>query len=69
MKSLLAQLQAIHSALDDALGDSDIEHLSMRDLRTEYPVQWAATKLALVMAALEKRGSGRNSQTTRKVSK
>ena len=53
MKSLLSRLQEIFSALDHALGDSDITHLSMRDLREEYPVQWAATKLSLVMAALE----------------
>ena len=64
MKSLFHRLQAIHSALDDALGDSDIDFLSMPALRREFPVQWAATKLALVMADLEKRVNSRNSQPT-----
>lgn len=40
-------LRTIHSALDDALGDTDITHIEDDDeLRREYPVQWAAQRLA-----------------------
>lgn len=40
------ELLAIHSALDDALGDSDVTHVEDDDeLREEQPVQWAAQKL------------------------
>jgi len=53
MKSLSKRLQEVHSALDDALGDSECDWLSMRDLREERPVQWAASKLAKIMADLE----------------
>lgn len=64
MKSLLRRLQAIHSALDDACGDSDIDYLSDRDLRQEYPAQWAACKLAGVIAALEKKVVAKTSTNT-----
>lgn len=47
-----AQLLEIHSALDDALGDFDIEHISLPELRDAAPVQWAATKLALLIVEL-----------------
>ncbi len=49
-----ARLRAIHSALDDALGDTDITHVEDDDdLRQEHPVQWAAQRLALVIRDLE----------------
>lgn len=52
-KRLRAKLREIHSALDDALGDSDIEHKSLAELRETAPTQWAATKLALLIDELE----------------
>lgn len=43
-------LQKIHSALDDALGDSDVTHIEDDDeLREEHPVQWAAQQLAALI--------------------
>jgi hypothetical protein len=52
-EKLYNSLKEIHSALDDALGDSDITHIEDDDeLRSEYPAQWAAQKLAEVIAAL-----------------
>jgi hypothetical protein len=47
------QLEEIHSALDGALGDSDITHMDDDELREAHPVQWAAAKLAAVIAALK----------------
>jgi hypothetical protein len=47
------QLREIHSALDDALGDSDVSHIEDDDeLRSEHPTQWAAQKLAELIATL-----------------
>lgn len=47
-------LQEVHSALDDALGDTDITHVEDDDeLRTEYPVQWAAQRLAALIQSLK----------------
>lgn len=44
--SIAHRLLEIHSALDDALGDSDVTHIESDDeLRERYPVQWAAQKL------------------------
>ncbi len=45
----LNDLRAIHSALDDALGDTDINYMNDRELRETYPVQWAAAKLAKII--------------------
>lgn len=43
---LAMKLLEIHSALDDALGDSDISHIeSDEELREQYPVQWAAQNI------------------------
>ena len=40
-------LVKIHSALDEALGDSDVDGcLSDRDLRIEDPILWATKKIA-----------------------
>ncbi len=47
------KLRVIHSALDDALGDSDIGHMDDEELREAHPVQWAAAKLAAVIEELE----------------
>lgn len=48
------KLRTIHSALDDALGDTDVTHIEDDDeLRAEHPVQWAAEKLAEVINSLE----------------
>jgi len=50
---LVDRLRGIHSALDDALGDSDITHIEDdEDMRDDYPVQWAAQKLAEVISEL-----------------
>ena len=44
------KLRAIHSALDDALGDSDVTHIEDDDeIREREPVQWAATQLAILI--------------------
>lgn len=49
-EKLRKQLQEIHSALDDALGDSDVSHIeSDEELRSEAPIQWAAQKLAEII--------------------
>jgi hypothetical protein len=54
-KKLYNSLMEIHSALDDALGDSDVTHIEDDDeLRSEYPTQWAAQKLAELIAALSR---------------
>jgi len=53
MIDLLGKLRRIHSALDDALGDTDVTHLDYDDLRRQYPVQWAAEFLASVIGDLE----------------
>jgi hypothetical protein len=44
---IIGVLKSVHSALDDALGDTDISHIESDDeLRDEAPVQWAAQWLA-----------------------
>ena len=48
-----AALKEVQSALDDGLGDSDITHLEDDELRTDYPVQWAAQRLAKIINSLE----------------
>ena len=48
-----ADLQVVHSALGDALGDTDVTHLDDDELRTEYPVQWAAQRLAQIITSLK----------------
>ncbi len=51
---LLNELKLIHSALDDALGDTDITHIETDDeLRSEYPAQWAAERLTSIIVYLE----------------
>lgn len=53
MTDLVEKLKAIHSALDDGLGDSDIDWFEDDDaLRAFEPVQWAAKELALTIRAL-----------------
>lgn len=57
-KKLYNSLMEIHSALDDALGDSDITHIEDDDeLRSEYPTQWAAQKLAKLISSLSRDGT------------
>jgi hypothetical protein len=51
---LIHKLLGIHGALDDALGDSDVEYLDDQELRDTYPVQWAAMRLAEVINSLKK---------------
>lgn len=51
--SIIDTLRGIHSALDDALGDTDVTHMDEEELRETHPVQWAATKLAHVINELE----------------
>lgn len=48
-----AALREIHSALDDGLGDSDVTHMDDDGLRNAYPVQWAAERLAKLIADLK----------------
>lgn len=51
--SLIDRLQGIHSALDDALGDTDVTHIGDdEELRDRHPVQWAAEKLATIIGEL-----------------
>lgn len=50
---LKSKLCGIHSALDDALGDSDVTHMDDEELRDAYPVQWAAQRIAEVIASLK----------------
>lgn len=45
--NIARQLRDIHSALDDALGDTDITYVSDSELREYYPVQWAAKSSAV----------------------
>lgn len=52
---LVSRLDGIHGALDDALGDSDIEYMDDDELRDAEPVQWAAMKLAEVIQELKRR--------------
>lgn len=43
----VALCRQAHSALDDALGDTDVSHVESDDaLRQDHPVQWAAMTLA-----------------------
>lgn len=50
---LVKQLQDIHSALDAALGDTDVTHIEDDiELRERHPVQWAAQKVAFLLAYL-----------------
>ncbi len=52
--NLIEELSQVHSALDDALGDTDITHIEDEDeLRDEYPIQWAAERLAGIIAYLK----------------
>jgi hypothetical protein len=52
---LIEKLMKVHSALDGALGDTDVSHIENDDeLREEQPVQWAAQRLMEVIAELEK---------------
>jgi hypothetical protein len=51
---IIGVLRSVHSALDDALGDTDVSHIENDDeLRNEHPVQWAAFWLAQAIEALE----------------
>jgi hypothetical protein len=54
---LVSRLRGIHSALDDALGDTDVEHMEDEELRDAHPVQWAAAKLAAVINEMDLRES------------
>lgn len=50
-RDLNERLRLIHSALDDALGDTDVTHIeSDEELRERYPVQWAAMELAKIIS-------------------
>ena len=51
---LVHRLLGIHAALDDAIGDSDIEHMDNEELRDAHPVQWAATRVAELIAELKR---------------
>lgn len=54
MPDVIADLRAIHSALDTGLGDSDVTHIeSDEELRERHPFQWAASRLAGVIQKLE----------------
>jgi hypothetical protein len=49
-------LRSVHSALDHALGDTDVTHIENDDeLCEEFPVQWAAERLAHAIQLLEGR--------------
>jgi hypothetical protein len=49
---------AVHSALDNLLGDSDLGHLvNEQDIQNHCPVQWAATELAKLIAATESKAT------------
>ena len=50
-----SDLKSVHSALNDALGDTDITHLTDDEVRNQYPVQWAAEYLAKVIDGIEHR--------------
>jgi hypothetical protein len=51
---LVNELSLVHSALDDAIGDTDATHIEDDDeLREQYPVQWAAEHLAGIIAYLK----------------
>jgi hypothetical protein len=51
-------LLGAHSALDDALGDSDVTHVEDDDeLRDRHPVQWAAQRVAQAIELLEEASS------------
>jgi hypothetical protein len=51
---IIGVLKSVHSALDSALGDTDISHIENDDeLREEHPVQWAAEWLAHSIELLE----------------
>lgn len=55
-EKLYNSLMEIHSALDDALGDTDVSHIEDDDeLRAEHPTQWAAQKLADLIATVRLR--------------
>lgn len=52
---IVADLRAIHSALDAGLGDSDVTHIENdEELRERHPFQWAASRLASVIQKLER---------------
>lgn len=52
-RELIERLTAVHSALDDALVDTDVTHIEYDDeLRHEHPTQWAAQHLAALMMDL-----------------
>lgn len=52
--SLLFNLRNIHSALDRALGDTDITHKTDGELFDDHPVQWAAQMLAGLIQKIER---------------
>ena len=56
MSTLGHRLLEIQSALCEALGDSDISHIEDEELREEYPVQWAAEKIAKLIDQVADRG-------------
>lgn len=54
MTALIDELREIHSALDDALGDSDVTYIEDdEELRERVPTQWAACKLAQIIQRLQ----------------
>jgi hypothetical protein len=53
-QDIVGVLRSVHSALDSALGDTDVTHIENDDdLRQEHPVQWAAQWLAHAIELLE----------------
>ncbi len=56
IEQLPAKLLEVHSALDDGLGDTDASHIeSDRELRDQYPFQWAAERLMLIINTIQNR--------------
>ena len=51
---LIKQLQLIHTTLDKALGDTDITYIEDdNQLKEEEPLQWIASKIAVLIRELE----------------
>lgn len=53
MRRARIALSDVHNVLDGATGDTDITHLSDRDLRRMYPAQWAAERIAKIIRGLQ----------------
>lgn len=62
MTTIIDQLKSVSDALDQALGDSDPmidPNMTDNEIKAEYPVLWACSKINKLISELTKKGEQR----------